>query len=659
MKTTEKGSIAPMKKTTLIIIIVCGMVVGTAAGVYLVLFHDLPEIRKLESFQPSSVSRIYSSDQVLLAELYAERRDVVPLSQVPEYLKTALITTEDRTFYTHSGIDLKGVLRALVKDVKARKFVEGASTISQQLAKTLFLTNRKTVGRKLKEALLAFQLERRYTKNEILELYLNQVYFGSGAYGIQSAAALYFGKQAWDLTLPECALIAAMPKSPSRYSPLVNPELALKRRNIVLRQMRQTGQIDNQAYRAAVETPVTPAEVHDRSRQAPYFVDWVIRHLEDRIGPTRLYKGGLTVRTTLDHALQQTAEKALLNRLGELEKRMAANGITDAAPQGAVLSIDVDTGGVLCMVGGRDYSQSVYNRAVSAKRQPGSAFKPLVFACAVENGFAQNTILQDSPVAFHIPGRDTPWRPENFSRTYSGEITLRKALTRSKNIPAVRLYEQVGGQAVIALARKVGITSPLSPYLSLALGTSEVNLMELTAAYAVFPNQGNYLPPVGITLVSDSRGRVLWQPASYEQVAVSRNTAAIMVDMLQGVIREGTGRRAQTLSRPLGGKTGTTNDYKDALFVGFSPRVTTGVWVGRDVHNTLGPGETGARAALPIWIDVMQKVLEDHSVQYFDRPDDTVAVSIDPVSGHWMPPGSPGSVTALFLTGTQPNNPLN
>lgn len=648
-----------MKKTTLVITALCAMVVGTIAGVYLVLFHDLPEIRKLESFRPSSVTRIYSSDQVLLAELYAERRDVVPLSEVPDYLKTALITTEDRTFYTHSGVDLKGVLRALIKDVRARKFVEGASTITQQLAKTLFLTNRKTVGRKLKEALLAFQLERRYTKNEILERYLNQVYFGSGAYGIQSAAALFFGKQARELTLPECALVAGMPKSPSRYSPLVNPELALRRRNIVLKQMLQTKQIDSQTYQDALDTPVVPAETINRSRQAPYFIDWIVPQLEDRMGPSRLYKGGLTVRTTLDHALQQTAEKALENRLGELEKRMLANGITAPAPEGAVLSLDVDTGGVLCMVGGKNYRRSVYNRAVSARRQPGSAFKPLVFACAVENGFTQNTILQDSPVAFGIPGRPAPWRPENFSKTYSGEITLRKALARSKNIPAVRLFEQVGGQAVLTVARKMGITSPLSPYLSLALGTSEVSLMELTAAYAVFPNRGNYRPPTGITSVSDDRGRILWQPVSREQVALERNTAAILVDMLQAVIREGTGRRARTLARPLGGKTGTTNDYKDALFVGFSPRVTTGVWVGRDMHSTLGRGETGARAALPIWIDVMKKSLEDESVQYFDRPDDIVAVSIDPVSGRRMPPNSPGSVSALFLNGTQPDNPSN
>ncbi len=385
------------KKPLLILLMVGGVVAGALLGALAAFVHDLPQIRSLESFQPSAVTRIYSADQVLLAELFVEKRDPIDLNQVPEALIAALITTEDRSFYSHSGIDLKGVLRAIIRDIQARAFVEGASTITQQLAKTLFLTPRKSLVRKIKEALLAFQLERRYTKNEILEFYLNQIYFGSGAYGVESAAQIFFGKTVKDLTLAECAMIAALPKAPSRFSPLIDPELARKRRDIVLKQMLRAGIINEDEYQQALAEPISPDRPKAAALKAPYFVDYVKNVLEDAVGSTMLYKGGLSIFTTLSFALQQAAESAVLNGLAALEIRMRKNGIKLPYPQAALITVDSQTGHILAMVGGRDYATSQYNRATIAQRQPGSAFKPIVYALAIEQGFCSEQVVAGCP----------------------------------------------------------------------------------------------------------------------------------------------------------------------------------------------------------------------------------------------------------------------
>ena len=637
-----------LKKTSVIAIIFAGILFGGMLGLFMALTQDLPQIRALESFKPSATTRIYSLENDLLAELYVEKRSPVALDKIPEFLKKALIATEDRNFYNHSGIDLKGILRAIVKDLLAGEFVEGASTLTQQLAKTLFLTPQKSITRKLKEAFLSFQIERRYTKDEIIALYLNQVYFGSGAYGVEAAANVFFGKSVENLTLSQCALIAAMPRAPSRYSPLVNKELALKRRNIVLKQMVDIGLIEKTAYQQAREEMLPEPPGQGDLIKAPYFISNLRKQLEETLGPERLYQGGLSVFTSLSTPLQEAAESACKKGMLALERRMKQQGLESQAPQCALVSIDIPSGGILAMVGGKDFQESVFNRATEAVRQPGSAFKPIVFALAIERGFSQKNLLLDAPVVFKGVNHGKDWQPENFSRTYRGEMTLRNALAHSKNIPAVRLMENLGPGSVVQFARRLGIETPLSPNLSLVLGTSEVILLDLTAAYTVFPAGGRRTKPFSILRILDQTGRQVWSSTPEKQIVMSSTGAAIMTDMLQGVIKEGTGQKALRLKRPVAGKTGTTDQYRDALFIGFSPSIAAGVWVGRDAYQTLGKGETGAKAALPIWIDYMEKALSTRPYQTFDAPENTVMAYMDPVSGTPKTAGDAGAVAVLL-----------
>jgi penicillin-binding protein 1A len=641
-------------KIIIFCVLILGVICGGIAGAFLAFTHDLPQIRSLENFRPDAVTRIYSSDKVVLAELFIEKREPVPLKAIPRFLKAALVATEDRKFYKHSGVDLKGIARAIIKDIKAGEFVEGASTITQQLSKTLFLTPRKTLVRKIKEAILAFQLERRYTKDEILELYLNQVYFGSGAYGVQSAAKIFFGKSAKDLNLAECALVASMPKSPSRYSPLVNPDLAIKRRNIVLRQMRDTDIISEPAYQQALKEELYTKGRKFMQSKAPYFVEYVKKFLENELGSTRLYKGGLSVFTTLDYRLQLAAENAVSDGLAALADRVQQPQIADPDPQGALISIDLTSGGIFAMVGGKDFYANRFNRSTMALRQPGSAFKPFVYAYAIEQGFAQNKKILDAPVVYKGAQDGKDWKPENFSLDYKGEITLRRALAISQNIPAVRLLEMLGPYAVAQFAHQLGIKSSLASDLSLALGSSEVTLMDLTSAYSTFPNKGEKIKPFGVLEVVDRQGRVIWRAKPQKRLVMSRAGAAIVTNMLEGVINEGTGRQARILGRAVAGKTGTTNDYKDALFIGFSPAIITGVWVGRDRGGSLGKKETGARAALPIWIDFMNAAFQKEPHQYFDIPDDVSQIHMDPITGLAQPQDSKQAVVVLFKKGTEP-----
>jgi penicillin-binding protein 1A len=642
-------------KVTLMLVLMVGIICGSIAGAFFAFTHDLPQIRSLENFRPNAVTRIYSADKVVLAELFVEKREPVPLEAIPRLLKAALVATEDRKFYRHSGVDLKGIARAIIKDIKAGEFVEGASTITQQLSKTLFLTHRKTLVRKIKEAILAFQLERRYTKDEILELYLNQVYFGSGAYGVQSAAKIFFEKSVKDLSLAECALVAGMPKSPSRYSPLVNQDLAIKRRNIVLKQMRDVDIISVAAYQQALKE-----ELHTNGRKlntakAPYFVEFIKGLLENELGSTRVYKSGLSVFTTLDYRKQLAAENAIAKGLVDLVHRMQQRQIAEPAPQAALVCIDLTSGGILSMVGGKDFHTNRFNRATMALRQPGSAFKPFVYAYAIEHGFAQNKIILDAPVVYKGAQDGKDWKPENFSLDYKGEMTLRHALVISQNIPAVRLLEMLGPYSVAQFAQQLGIKSPLGSDLSLALGTSEVTLMDLTSAYSAFPNKGEKIKPFGVLEIVDRQGHVIWRAKPQKRLVMSRAGAAIVTNMLEGVVSEGTGRQARILGRAVAGKTGTTNDYKDALFIGFSPSMIAGVWVGQDGGGSLGEKETGARAALPIWIDFMNAAFQKEPHQYFDIPDDVSQIRMDPVTGLPQPENSKQAVVALFKKGTEPS----
>ncbi|BBO74517.1 penicillin-binding protein [Desulfosarcina widdelii] len=650
------GNRKPFKIRTLIAITaLVGLFSGATAGAFLALTRDLPQIRELENFEPSAVTRVYSADGVLLSELFLEKRIPVPIDQMPAALKKALIVTEDRQFYSHSGIDLRGILRAIVKDIMAGQFVEGASTITQQLAKTLFLTPEKTLGRKIKEALLAIQLERRYTKGELLALYLNQIYLGSGAYGVESAARLFFGIPASRMNLAQCALIAGLPQAPSRFSPLVNPDLARKRRNLVLTIMRSQGIVNETQYRQAISEPVTVGSPQRVQGSAPYFLQYIKPALEAAVGPDLLYKGGLTVHTTLSHRFQQAAEQAVKTGIDDLYKRTSQGKENSVPPQGALVALDVRTGGILAMVGGRDFSESPFNRAVDARRQPGSAFKPIVYALAIARGFTQASLVLDAPVVFKGGPDNADWRPENYSGHYLGEMTLRRALALSKNIPAVRLAERLGPSDLVQFAHKMGIQTPLSPNLSLALGTAGTHLLELTGAMSVFPQGGNHIAPFGVAEILDRDGDALWRARPAVRPVLTTVQAAIMVDMLQGVVQEGTGKRARRLNMPVGGKTGTTNDFKDALFLGFSPEAACGVWVGMDDASPLGDRETGARAALPIWIDFMAATRPESTPLYFDIPDGTTKIFMDPVTGRRVNETEKNAVRALFAKGTEPS----
>jgi penicillin-binding protein 1A len=627
--------------------ILLGILCGVSAGGVFALFHDLPQIRSLETYAPPMVTRIYSADNILLAELYKEKREPVALGDIPAHLKSALLATEDKSFFNHPGVDIKGIARALLIDVTTGKFTQGASTITQQLAKTLFLTPEKKILRKIREAVLALQLERRYTKNEILTLYLNQVYFGSGAYGVESAARIFFGKSVSRLTLAECALVAGMPKAPSRYSPLVNPELSIRRRNIVLKQMAANGIISEKQHASAVAESLHLNRHPKTAVKAPWFVEYVRHQLENTVGPAMLYKGGLTVTTTLSYKMQTTGESAVEKGLLALEKRMHQNRISDPDPQGALICIDVHSGGILAMVGGRNFIKSPYNRC-TARRQPGSAFKPVVYALAIEEGFSQNQKILDAPIVFKNANGGRDWEPKNYSGTYLGEIPLRKALALSKNTPAVRLIEMLGPSATTAFAHRLGINGPLAPNLSLSLGTSEVSILDLTSAYCVFADKGEQVDPYAVSEVTDRAGRRLWRPRPHRKMGMTRQGAAVISDMLKSVITEGTAGQARVLNGPYAGKTGTTDLCKDALFVGFSPDIAAGVWMGQDRHESLGPGETGARAALPVWIDFMKNSRDGSPFRYFDIPDGVVKRHMDPDTGEIVPPDTPGAVEAIF-----------
>ena len=642
----EQSSHHRLKSRIVVLFLVPAAFFGTAVGVYLALSHDLPQIRRLEDFSPSGMTRVYGSDDTFLAELYTEKRDPISFDRIPPVLVSALVVTEDRRFFSHRGIDLKGILRAVIKDIVAGEFVEGGSTITQQLAKTLFLSPRKNILRKLKEAILAVQLERRYTKKEILEFYLNQIYLGSGAYGVKAAAKIFFNKTPEQLTTDECALIAGLPKAPSRFSPLVNKDLAIARRNTVLYQMWQNKIISRSEYEKCVKADLTTAPASGSTAKAPYFIEYIKPFLENTVGAGQLYRGRLSVYTTLSYPLQQAAEQAVEKGLGDLEERMKQKQLTDT-PQGALIAIDVKTGGILAMVGGRDFEKSSFNRATSARRQAGSAFKPILYAYAIGHGFTPATPILNTPAVFPGAIKGEPWEPENFSREYSSEVTLREALVHSLNLPAARVISRLGPASVADFATRMGISSPLSPYLSLALGTSETTLMEMTAAYSVFPRQGNQIKPYGVNRILDNNGRVLWQARPVFKNVLPAAQAAVMTDLLRSVIQEGTGRGAKDLPCPVAGKTGTTDNCKDALFIGYSQKIAVGVWTGTDNYSTLGKHETGARAALPIWKAFMAEALRRTGCVDFDIPEGLIRIRFNPVTGAFVPDDVPG-VSALF-----------
>ena len=637
-----------------LLVFVAGGACGGALGAFLALTRDLPSIRELENFRPSAATRLLSTEGKVIGEFFVEKRLPITLAEIPPYLKQAVIAVEDQNFYKHAGIDWQGIMRAGVKDLVAGRIVEGGSTITQQLAKLLFLDSERTMRRKLKEVLLALQIERRYRKEEILTLYLNQIYLGSGTYGVEAAANLYFGKHVWELDLSECALIAGLSRAPSLYSPLVNPDKALARRALVLKRLRETDGITEDQYRLALEKPLRLAPPAGSGASTLYFADYLRPQLEEVLGANLLYRGGLTVQTTLRDSWQRIAEQALANGLTSLEQRHRGKEVGNERPQGGVVLLDVATGLIRAMVGGRDYARSQFNRTFQAERQPGSAFKPIIYAYALERGYSPSDRIYDGPVSY--PQADgTRWEPRNYSGRFEGEMTLRHALEVSQNIIAIKLLERLGPNPVVEFAHRLGITSRLQPNLSLALGTSEVNLLELVSAYQVFAHSGIWVEPSGIVDVLDANGRSVWRPTPGSSLVCSEQTASMVTDILTGVIQRGTGRAANRLPWPLAGKTGTTENFRDAWFVGYSPTVVSGVWVGYDNGQELGPRETGAQAALPIWIEVMEKVLPETPQGAFEKPARPAAGRIDSGQGGGRAANGAGNgADAVLRQGKEP-----
>jgi penicillin-binding protein 1A len=636
-----------MTRKTLFILLGLAVVLGILTGGLFSKLTNLPDISTLETYRPSQVSRIFADDGTLIEELFLEKREIVPFDRIPLYLRQAVIAVEDSRFYSHHGIDFRGIARALLKDIVAARVVQGGSTITQQLSKVLFFTSKRTLIRKIKEAILTLQIEQRYTKDQILNLYLNQIYLGAGCYGVQTASKRYFGKDVSQITVAEAALLAALPKSPGRYSPLANPEEAKARRDLVLDRMVAQGYLSEEEAAKAETEPVSPRPRQEFSQKAPYFVEAVIQQITSRFGKEKLYQGGLSIHTTLDVHLQRIAQKTLRQGLDAI---MAREGDAKTAPelQGAMIVLDPHNGQIKALVGGYDYTQSQFNRALQAKRQPGSAFKPVIFAAALKAGYQPSDLLMDTPFTYTDPHTMKTWTPQNFDREFRGEVTLRQALEESLNVPTVRLLQEVGIDKSIALAKNLGIQSRLKPYLSLALGASEVTLDELTAAYATFAAQGIYSHPMMIRGINDDQGRALEEDQPERKIALDEGTAFLITYLLEGVSQSGTGRIALALHRPVATKTGTTDDYSDAWFVGYTPELVVGVWVGYDDRRPIGPGETGARAAGPIWVAFMKEALKNRAPTYFPVPPSIVFRKIDPHTGQPATPDTTEVIEEAF-----------
>lgn len=597
VKRAEKNEDMFKSLKYIIPVIIIAMTIGITAGFVLWTLSDLPKIKSLEEQSPLESSLVYSADGDLIAELYLERRTFVPYYKIPNQVKNAFIAVEDARFYQHHGIDIIRIFSALIKDVFEGSFVQGGSTITQQLTKLLFLKPERSISRKIKEAALSLQIEKHYTKDEIIGLYLNQAYFGTRAYGIEAAAQTYFGKTTQELTVPEASLLAAMLKAPTNYSPFINPEKSLTRRNFVLSRMMDADFITKEQYLAYCKEPL-PITSKKRAFKSPYFVEFARKKLEQKYG-NQLYTDAFKIYTTLDLRMQQIAETALENGIAELEKRRKP-GI-----QAALLAVDIKTGAIKAMVGGTDFWTTQFNRAVLAYRQPGSVFKPFVYLTALEKGYTPDSIIEDSPITF-TDSAGNVWSPQNYKEVFNGPVPLRTAMAESLNAATVRLADQIGIKNIIEVTHDLGIKEDILPYLSSALGATDMTLLDIVYAYAALAS-GNKVTPSYIDKVVSRDGITDEEPIVPPQKVIDDNVVANMRSLLRAVILQGTGHAASVINRPVYGKTGTTNDFTDAWFVGFDDDIVVGVWVGRDNHTPIGNKETGAAAALPIWMEFMQK----------------------------------------------------
>ncbi|MBW1615642.1 MAG: PBP1A family penicillin-binding protein [Deltaproteobacteria bacterium] len=633
-----------------------------SAFLYFYIIKDLPKISSLADYKPPVITTIYSDDNKTIGEFYKEKRIVIPLSDMPQRLKEAFIAAEDSRFYSHEGIDFISVVRAFLKNIKAGTIVQGGSTITQQVTKSFFLTPERSYIRKINEAFLAYRIDRKFTKAQILYLYLNQIYLGHGAYGVEAAANNYFGKSVKELNLAECSMLAGLPQAPSRYSPFRDIKKAQARQSYVLDRMVAEKYITD---KEAAEAANTKLDIKPRRSlymdEVPYYTEHIRRYIVGKYGKNALYNEGLKIYTSVNIKLQKEALNAVKTGLFDLDKRRGYPKQPESIEreqypeaQAALLCMEAETGRVKAMIGGFDFKKSQFNRAIQALRQPGSAFKPIIYSAALDKGYTPATVLIDSPVVFVNPWQDKVWKPKNYKEEFYGHTLLRKALAKSRNVVTVKILKDIGIDYAIDYAKKMKIKSELTKNLSLALGTSDVTLFELVTAYSIFANKGFYIEPVFVTEIIDRNGNVLERHSEIKEKIIEENTAYIVTSLLESVVREGTGRRAKALKRPVACKTGTTNNFYDAWFVGYSPEYITGVWVGFDERKSLGKHETGAKAASPIWIDFMQKALENKPVTAFQIPEGVIFTKIDAKTGLLAGPDSEKTIIECFKEGTEP-----
>ncbi|GBE04802.1 MAG TPA: PBP1A family penicillin-binding protein [Nitrospirae bacterium] len=738
-----------MKKTIFIFFVFILIIsLGAVTGGYFALVRGVPQIEEIKDYKPVKGTKVYADDDTLIKELRIEKGIHASFEQIPEHMIKAVVAVEDARFWLHKGIDYVAIIRAVYRDIRAGRIKEGGSTITQQLAKVVFLSPERTVIRKLKEATLAYRLEKNLTKEEILELYLNKIYFGHGAYGIEMAARSYFGKSVSDIDLAEAALLCGLIKAPSRYSPYNNLNRAKARQRVVLDRMLEERFITEEQHKQAYEQPLYLSSIRYGQESYNYFMEYVRKYLEEKYGIEKVYKEGLRVYTTLNRNIQDAAVRSLQQGLRNLDKRRGFRGVlghkeidvkkelenkepakkivmkkgdlltasvlkvsasgaivktrgfigklfrsdtkwagklidpdgkvvkrykkfklTDILTpgdiihvrvkkvkdqevvfmleqeplvQGAVVAMEPSTGYIRAIVGGYDFSKSEFNRAVSARRQAGSAFKPIIYAAAMNYGFTPASMVVDEPISYEseVFGE---WEPENYDKKFKGPTRLREALAYSRNIVTIKLLEELDILEVIKFARKVGIKGSFPYDLTLALGSLSVTPLELTSAYTVFARNGVRIEPIAVKYVIDSDGNIIENNRSTGVEAIDPQIAYLTTSMLEDVVQYGTGRRARALKRPVAGKTGTTNEYKDAWFIGFTSGLAAGVWVGFDDMRQLGNKETGSRAAAPIWVSFMQDALAAISPfgtgegsaekEPFHKPDGIVTAVIDPLTG--------------------------
>ncbi len=620
-----------------------GLIVGMAVA----FARSLPDVSAVYT-PPSESTRIYATNGELIASLFKENRAYLALTETPLDIQYAVIAVEDERFYQHPGVDLRATVRASWHNLLAREVVEGGSTLTQQLARNLFLTQERVFSRKLAEMLLALEIERRLTKQEILERYLNQVYFGQGAHGIEMAARVYFGKHAKELTLAESALIAGLIRAPSASSPYQNFARAKERQRVVLQRMAELGYIPADQARAAAAQPIKLAAENNAGLvgiRAPYFVSYVLPYLIKRYGEELVYTAGLRVYTTLDIPMQIAAERVVRDGVDYGLKQALRTS------QAALVALDPRTGYIRAMIGGYDFTKSQFNRAWQARRQPGSAFKPFIYTTAIANGMPPTKIIVDAPVHYDIPGFQV-WEPQNYEGTYSGPVTMRTAIERSINIPAIKTLDELTPARVIEYASRMGIKSPLNPYLSLALGTSEVTPLEMASAYGVLATLGVRAEPIAVTRVTDRFGRILEDNFPRRELVLSQEVAYVMTDLLKGVMLRGTGRAA-AIDRPAAGKTGTTDDYRNAWFIGYTPFLSTGVWVGND-DNTPMRRVVGGTVPARIWASFMKIAVQGMPRDDWKRPDGVIIATVCGASGLLATGDCPSPRPEIFIKGTEP-----